>query len=269
MTEAKATLPAETGGTEITRFNALKHGVLSCYTVLPWEDADEYRALVAVLAAEHAPQGPTEEHLVEELAGILWRKRWLRLAEAAAHRRGLCGALSPLQGTVKSALAHLGATGESSQTVDAVRATAEDAAADLADLEADEAMTRRALDLLSSRRNDAYEAGLAGLREDTRDWWADELASSPDELEEDEAPATADVEGLRRFLQDQVLPWFEKRKKELSNRPSIREQAFGEALDPDKLDRLGRYEVHLDRKLERMLAMLLRLKDLRQGKSVE
>lgn len=33
----------------------------------------------------------------------------------------------------------------------------------------------------------------------------------------------------------------------------IREQAFGEALDPDKLERLGRYEVHLDRKLERML----------------
>ena len=31
------------------------------------------------------------------------------------------------------------------------------------------------------------------------------------------------------------------------------------------VERLGRYEVHLDRKLERMLAMLLRLKDLRQG----
>jgi hypothetical protein len=49
----------------------------------------------------------------------------------------------------------------------------------------------------------------------------------------------------------------------------VREQAFGEALDPDKLERLGRYEVHLDRKLDRMLAMLLRLKDLRQGKSVD
>src|SRR5262249_46295589 len=54
------------------------------------------------------------------------------------------------------------------------------------------------------------------------------------------------------------------RKKELANRPLIREQAFGESLDPDKLERLGRYEGHLDRKLERMLAMLLRLKDLRR-----
>ncbi len=62
-----------------------------------------------------------------------------------------------------------------------------------------------------------------------------------------------------------MLPWLETRKKELANRPLIREQAFGEALDPDKLERLGRYEVHLDRKLDRMLTMLLRLRDLRQG----
>jgi hypothetical protein len=48
-------------------------------------------------------------------------------------------------------------------------------------------------------------------------------------------------------------------------RPLIREQAFGEALDADKLERFGRYEVHLGRKLERMLVMLLRLKDLWQG----
>ena len=81
-------MPVETGGTDITRFNALRHGVLSRYTVLPWESADEYRAVVEALVAEHAPQGPTEEHLVEEIAGILWRKRRLRLAEAAAHRRG-------------------------------------------------------------------------------------------------------------------------------------------------------------------------------------
>ncbi len=61
-----------------------------------------------------------------------------------------------------------------------------------------------------------------------------------------------------------MLPWFGNRQKELANRPLIREQAFGEALNPDKLERLGRYEVHLDRKLERMLTMLLRLKELRR-----
>ena len=93
MSETTFNLPMETGSTEMTRFNALRHGVLSRYTVLPWEDADEYNALLAALAAEHAPQGPTEDHLVEELAGVLWRKRRLRLAEAAAHRRSLDKAL--------------------------------------------------------------------------------------------------------------------------------------------------------------------------------
>ena len=126
-------------------------------------------------------------------------------------------------------------------------------------------MTRRARKLLSSKRNDAYQAALSALCEDTRQWWEDMLAREPDELEEGETPFTADADGLAGFLQDEVFPWFENRKKELANRPLIREQAFGEALDPDKLERLGRYEVHLDRKLERMLAMLLRLKDLRQG----
>ncbi len=87
----------------------------------------------------------------------------------------------------------------------------------------------------------------------------------PEELEEGEVPPTADGEGLRVFLQGKVLPWFAARAKELANRPLIRDQAFGEALDIHKLEQLSRYEVHLDRKLERMLSMLLRLKDLRQA----
>ncbi len=126
-------------------------------------------------------------------------------------------------------------------------------------------MTRRAIGhLLGSGRDDAYEAALAALGEDTRDWWADVLARARDEPEEeDEAPATADVGGLRRFLEAEVLPWFEARRKELANRPLVREQAFGESLEPDRLERLGRYEVHLDRKLERTVTMLLRLKEPR------
>jgi hypothetical protein len=109
------------------------------------------------------------------------------------------------------------------------------------------------------------EAALAALREDTQAWWADVLARDPEEMEEGEEPVSANVEGLRRFLEGEVLPWFENRRKELANRPLIREQAFGEALNPHKLERLGRYEVHLDRKLERTLAMLLKLKELRSG----
>src|SRR5262249_20409875 len=72
---------------------------------------------------EYVPQGPTEEHLVEEIAGIMWRKRRLRLAEAAAHRRGLEETLASYHETVKVALVHLDATGQSERVADAIRAT--------------------------------------------------------------------------------------------------------------------------------------------------
>jgi hypothetical protein len=38
-----------TGNYETARFNALRHGVLSRYTVLPWEDETEYLALLSAL----------------------------------------------------------------------------------------------------------------------------------------------------------------------------------------------------------------------------
>src|SRR3954451_23460963 len=134
MTEPKPVMPVDSTGTALTRFNALRHGVLSRYTVLPWEDLQEYQALVAALVAEHAPQGPTEEHPVEELAGILWRKRRLRLAEAAAHRRGLDHTFDSSRETVKMAIAHLGAPGGSERVVDAIRATDSDTEEDTREL---------------------------------------------------------------------------------------------------------------------------------------
>lgn len=135
MSETLSNLSTEGGGTEITRFNALRHGVLSRYTVLPWEDADEYYALVTAFVAEHVPQGPTEEHLVEELAGILWRKRRLRLAEAAAHRRGLSRALETHRNTVITALVHLDTSAQSECVVDAIRATASDTEDDIREMQ--------------------------------------------------------------------------------------------------------------------------------------
>jgi hypothetical protein len=264
MSETQDILPVETTGTEITRFNALKHGVLSRYTVLPWEDADEYAALVASLAAEHRPSGPTEEHLVEELAGILWRKRRLRLAEAAAHQHGLEDATEPYRGTVKAALVHLDGGKQIERVVDAIRATQEETTEEFSDLDEDEGMTANAVAILDAGKLNAYEQAVTTLRADTREWWDDMISRDPEDFDEDEEPFTADVEGLRRFIEKDLRPWYVQRRKELENRPLIRAQAFGQSLDPDKLSRLARYEVHLDRKLERILAMLLRLQDLRR-----
>jgi hypothetical protein len=248
--------------TELTRLNALKHGVLSACAVLPWENGAEYELLLSTLVAEHAPVGPTESHLVAEVAGILWRKRRLRMAEVAAYRDALQDRFAPFRDTAKAALAHVRTAHEPESVEHAVKAGDADTEAELADLDDDEAMTRRAMELLASGRKDAYKAALAALREDTRDWWQEHLDENLDE-EEDEHAYAPTAGDLARFIEDQLLPHFSKSREQLKHRPLIREQAFAEALPVFKLEKLSRYEVFLDRKLERTIAMLLKLKELR------
>jgi hypothetical protein len=258
-------LPQPRGGNyEFARFNALRHGVLSQHTVLPWENGGEYSTLLEALVAEHKPQGPTEEHLVEELAGIIWRKRRLRLGERAAHHRALRRASDPYQHTAEAALINVAGDVEDNCIGDAIRATEEQTAEERADLEDDRVMTEEAIRILASPSSSAYSRALAALREDTREWWDRQLSWEPGDYDQDQTPYCADAESLKRFLESEVLPWCEKRQLELDHRPLIRAQAFGEAVDPERLERLARYEVHLDRKLERMLVMLFKLQELRR-----
>ena len=46
---------------------------------------------------------------------------------------------------------------------------------------------------------------------------------------------------------------------------AIKAQALGEGLQAYRLEKLNRYETHLDRKFERTLAMRLKLKELRRS----
>jgi hypothetical protein len=71
----------KTNNYELSAFNATKHGILSCHTVLPWESTEEYSALLDSLQADFKPQTLIASHLIEEMAGVLWRKKRLKKAE--------------------------------------------------------------------------------------------------------------------------------------------------------------------------------------------
>jgi hypothetical protein len=73
--------------------------------------------------------------------------------------------------------------------------------------------------------------------------------------------ATADAFGV--WLGRHWKEWYEDPITELENRDAIRDQALGVAYAAQDLDVPARYAVHLDRKLERTLAMLFRLRELR------
>ena len=62
-------------GYVLSRLNAVRHGLTARSLLLPWEDEAELEALLDALVEEHRPAGPTERHLVAEIAAVLWRQR--------------------------------------------------------------------------------------------------------------------------------------------------------------------------------------------------
>ncbi len=73
--------------TSLTRFNALKHGILSKQVLIRGgkgaEDPEEFQQFSDAMREDWAPAGITEELLVEDLIGIAWRK-WRVLADESA-----------------------------------------------------------------------------------------------------------------------------------------------------------------------------------------
>ncbi len=55
--------------------NNLRHGFTGRFSVLPWEDHEEFQFLHRELAAEHRPVTATEEVLVEKMAQSYWLAR--------------------------------------------------------------------------------------------------------------------------------------------------------------------------------------------------
>ena len=259
MNDNLAPLPIASSGYVASRFNALGHGILSRQTVLAWEDRAEYEALFGELVADHKPDGATQLHLVEEIAGIIWRKRRLRLAEAASHRQALDRA-GDNPSTVRHALSHMRPKKITDSVKDALNATAEETTDDLTSVTEELGHCERFVELLEGGKKSTYNDVLEQMQADTRNWFLRFVDGSyePDDRHRYE-PTAPDLD---RFIQKEVLPWLESRKVELENRHLIREQAYGASLNIDALDKLARYEVHLDRKLEKSLGMLYRLKEL-------
>ena len=130
------------GNYHVTRFNALRHGLLSQYAVLPWEDGEEYRSLLDALIA-----GRPRSTLLKS-----WR--------ASSGASGACAwakppriiAPSDTQPTLlETPQKRRSSTGEGEgSTGEAIRATDEQTAADFANVKADQAMTEEALRMLTT-----------------------------------------------------------------------------------------------------------------------
>lgn len=239
------------------RYNALKHGILSKLVVLPHEDRSEFDTLLAGLIEEHQPSGVTEMHLVEELASILWRKRRVLMGESATLNSSLWNVAHEKsnRSTVRASVPlEMGLSNDTHDLVELLTSSPEEIAERQRDAETDLEATYKAAKILRKGGTNAYKRARLALTEDSRDWW-------DSRVKEEEYPATA--EGLEDFMHDVLFPIGYRMEKEARYQPAIRAQTLGEGVQAHRLEKLNRYETHLDRKFERTLAMLLKLKELK------
>lgn len=250
------------------RFNALKHGVLSRHTVLAHEDGAEFGALLAALVAEHQPAGPTETHLVEELAGAIWRKRRVLQAEGASINRGLLAVSkarhdrpSDTDGPARAAVPFEPKMADTRlnspvELAEAIRETPTETRQRAIDADEDLTATLRAAEILRRGGVRAYDRAVRALVGSSAEWFANSL---------DDGEVEPNAESLAKFIEDDLLPFCRQMVVEVQSHEAVKAQTLGEGLQAHRLEKLNRYEIHLDRKFERTLAMLLKLKDLRRG----
>ena len=252
-------LEAKPPAYEVVRFNALKHGILSRYTVLSHENHADFESLVNSLMDEHLPAGATEQHLIEELASVIWRKRRVLQAEGATINKGLKESARSAKTVIPAAAPfEMGLSGDNTDIRDLMDLKPDDVTECQRAARHDLDATNKASAILRKGGDSAYDKALRALLPDSREWWEGYL---------EEEEYTADAEGLSSFITEHLSPLCHQQEKESRHHDAIVNQTIGEGLQAYKLEKLSRYETHLDRKFERTLAMLLKLKDLRTARS--
>jgi hypothetical protein len=227
--------------------------------VLPWEDESEYEKLLNAIVTEYKPQGPIEEHLVEEITGIIWRKRRLRMAEQAAHFRALHRAVHEQYPSMSGAALVLTAPGFVGRTRGFEGRTRGILNADedwkvvaLAKLQDNEARAVAAFNILNTS-DGTYERGLSEFNNGQKEEFK--------AYERMYSPNSSRI--LIEYIKGTLFPAYRDQRLEIEHYSLIRYQALGESVDTAALEPLGRQEVRLDRKLERNVAMLVKLQSMR------
>lgn len=235
-----------------SKYNAVKHGVLSREAVLSWEAKEDYDSLLMAFEEDYEPEGVTETYLVTELAQVVWRKRRLRMAEKTIVKSNLMNCDSYSNTTIKKAIyAHPEIKRLEKGTVEgAFRMSDKEAKEQIKYLQ----KTIRGFEKLLEQ-DLTYDGYMDTIDDDLKSSWKDWL---------EEPQYSPNVDSFRRFIKNNCIDYYQEQLDPLLVRDAIKEEALSEAAEPTaRFTNLSRYETTLDRKFEKTLAMLIKLQELR------
>jgi hypothetical protein len=236
--------------------------------ILPWAVAGRHDQLPRELADLLHIDDPLIQPLIEKLARDLARLSRIPGAEAALLRLGLAErALEPKRATLTTNAATIwcGSPAQADDLAEALHTSPEDDAKSIEEGHRDAEMTTRALRILKRGGPRCYERALDVLHESTVELWGDALQEDADLDDEEDVCWRPDAEALKRFLEAEIIPLTKDGLQAVKNRPAIREQAIGEAIDPARLLPLQSYESKILDEIERTIALIGKFQVLRQG----
>lgn len=220
--------------------------------LLPWEDEEAFARLREEYLAAYRPGGPAERHILEQIVWCDWRRRRLVLGERALHMASLDSRTSR---EIRDALSRraLAVSGGIRPEISSAGAIKNDDEEDAGTEQMWAGMVEQAEtaeNLLEANAKDCYAQALACLPEETAEWFLETC--------ETEEKYNQDRESLVRFITVEVLPFFRKHLAGAQAGPKVRLQAWGESLDPHRMDRLIQLDERLTRQYEKLLGMLER-----------
>lgn len=249
---------------EKCKYNATKFGIFAKYSVMHWENKDDYDNLLKDLIKEYQPNNVTERHLVVELANIMWSKMRLKYAEKASLQ-------SVLNNNIDCRVPRKSTTSIFDKKVeyfDIKKITVisnEDTVSELSKLKEHLICCLTAKEILEERN--VYEDGLEALPSDDRDDWKNEggLKGCKYGSYHERCNYENTTESLLYWI-NLAVENYENLIYELENRDNVKDQVLGSTFLPDKtMDKYIRYENHLDKKFEKTLGMFFKLREIRSN----
>ncbi len=268
----KSTGPNTENGKAVAKMNALKHGLLAREVVVTEGHRKESRkafgALLDALRQDLAPAGPLEEMLVERIAVCYWRLRRVIIAEGGEINlrkdvKWNRWYLGKVEAFVKMRDACYHRESEFLQTVYGCNYLVKLLDELRGDVERQGELTEDALNYMKEHLgNEGDTIGAMGV-------FFSMLSDNPENLE---------AEALKAKHKRIVLEYLGDRQKAVRTMMEAREESEGweesakarAAFLPSEeaMERLSRYEAHLERQLYRALNQLERLQRHRRGEVV-
>ena len=273
----RSTGPTTPEGKQVSRFNALRHGLRAKEVTIPGEeDPAEFDAILRELCEDSEPEGHTERHLIEQVGLAEWRLRRVHRAELGEIRTQMASRMASKSSEVEDEIKHAfqyfperlpQLLGKSTAGIAYLREAVEEA---FDELESEGTVSEVSIDELERVFGEEADSPVTMLKV----WFVEEMPEGNEEdLDSDGEPrrrrrTSAKKKAAARKHLEMTLKNLDRQERKLHKHERINLEIVRQRLSIPKaaeLERIQRYETAIRRGMYQAIDQLERLQRRRRG----